>query len=556
MSREHLILIAVCSLTLFAGLGRPPITDSDEAFYAEGAREMVDGGDWLTPHFNYENRFEKPVLYYWLAASTYTLLGVDEGSARLPSALAGLSLALLTFFLGRRWFNYSTGLLAGLIIATCFGCVVMARQALPDLTLTFFVTLATYSTLTAWLDPPNDTFKVDKANRRWHLAMAAVAVACGFLTKGPVALALPCIVVAPILFYEYWAQRSRCHISLIDVTLGLGLFLLLTAPWFLGMTLVHGVEYAERFFLAENFDRFVTARYNAPRPWWYYVPIVIGGLFPWSLYMPLWLPRLWKFATRRDRIIDLTTARLTWWALAPLLFYTLSVGKQPRYILPMLCPLALLLAATICARLLSQSSWRDYLMTSCTILTGGVLVTLGILIFRARVLFSEWSPHWITVVAASVALSGLIVCLTAAKSRWTAAAVAFAAILTTLGAHYVVLASPGPAPVERIASLLTEARQNEELYGRHGVFNRNLVFYTRAQFLELPILRAADDLLRQPNRVLCVLRAEDVKTLRDRGLTLIGLGEVTYVDTGSLNFRTFLSPNQDHRQRVVLVANR
>ena len=359
MSRERLILIAVCSLTLFAGLGRPPITDSDEAFYAEGAREMVDGGDWLTPHFNYENRFEKPVLYYWLAASTYTLLGVDEGSARLPSALAGLGLTLLTFFLGRRWFNYSTGLLAGLIIATCFGCVVMARQALPDLTLTFFVTLATYSTLTAWLDPPNDTFKVDKANRRWHLVIAAVAVACGFLTKGPVALALPCIVVAPILFYEYWAQRSRCHISLIDVTLGLGLFLLLTAPWFLGMTLVHGVEYAERFFLAENFDRFVTARYNAPRPWWYYLPIVIGGLFPWSLYMSLWLPRLWKFATRRDRIIDLTTARLTWWALAPLFFYTLSVGKQPRYILPMLCPLALLLAATICARLLSQNSWRD-----------------------------------------------------------------------------------------------------------------------------------------------------------------------------------------------------
>lgn len=556
MSRERLILIAVCSLTLFAGLGRPPITDSDEAFYAEGAREMVDGGDWLTPHFNYENRFEKPVLYYWLAASTYTLLGVDEGSARLPSALAGLGLTLLTFFLGRRWFNHSTGLLAGLIIATCFGCVVMARQALPDLTLTFFVTLATYSTLTAWLDPPNDTFKVDKANRRWHIVIAAVAVAFGFLTKGPVALALPCIVVAPILFYEYWAQRSRCHISLIDVTLGLGLFLLLTAPWFLGMTLVHGVEYAERFFLAENFDRFVTARYNAPRPWWYYVPIVIGGLFPWSLYMPLWLPRLWKFATRRDRIIDLTTARLTWWALAPLLFYTLSVGKQPRYILPMLCPLALLLAATICARLLSQNSRRDYLMTSCTILTGGVLVSLGILIFRARVLFSEWSPHWITVVAVSVALSGLIVCLTATKSRWTAAAVAFAAILTTLSAHYVVLASPGPAPVERIASLLTEARQNEELYGRHGVFNRNLVFYTRAQFLELPILRAADDLLRQPDRVLCVLRAEDAKTLRDRGLTLISLGEETYVDTGSLNFRTFLSPTPNHRQRVVLVANR
>lgn len=556
MSRQCLILIAVCLLTLFAGLGRPPITDSDEAFYAEGAREMLEGGDWLTPHFNYENRFEKPVLYYWLAASTYNLLGVNEKNARLPSALAGLGLTLLTFFLGRKWFNDSIGLLAGLIIATCFGCVAMARQALPDLTLAFFVTLATYSALTAWLNPPNAALKINTAARRWYVLVAAVAAAGGFLTKGPVALVLPFLVVAPILFYEYWAQRSLRHIKLIDTTLGIGLFFLLTAPWFLGMIFVHGIEYADRFFLTENFDRFATDRYNAPRPWWYYGPIVIGGLFPWSLYMPLWLPRLWTFTTRRYRAIDLPTAILVWWALAPLLFYTLSVGKQPRYILPLLCPLALLLATTICSSFTNKKSSRDYLMTSCTILTGGVMVTIGIMIFRAKILFIEWNPNLITVVAVGVGLSGLIVCLTSAKPRWTPVAVAFAAILTTLGAHYVVLANPGPAPVERMASLLVKARQNEEPYGRHAVFNRNLVFYTRARFLELPVLRAADDLLRQSERVLCVLKEEDAQTLRDRGIALTSLGEVTYLNTGSLTLRTFLSPSPKHHQRVVLVENR
>ena len=75
-----LVLIGLCALTFFVGLGRPPITDSDEAFYAESAREMVESGDWITPHFNYVPRFEKPILYYWLAAGAYLVAGVGEAS--------------------------------------------------------------------------------------------------------------------------------------------------------------------------------------------------------------------------------------------------------------------------------------------------------------------------------------------------------------------------------------------------------------------------------------------------------------------------------------------
>ena len=148
------VLVTVCALTFLAGLGRPAITDSDEGFYAESAREMVESGDWLTPHFNYVDRFEKPILYYWLAAGAYVVLGVGEAAARLPSALAGLGLSLLTFFIGRRVFDTTTGFLAGLVMATSFGHVAMARQALPDLLLALFVTLATWSAIAAWLDPP------------------------------------------------------------------------------------------------------------------------------------------------------------------------------------------------------------------------------------------------------------------------------------------------------------------------------------------------------------------------------------------------------------------
>ena len=96
------LLVLLCVLTFFVGLGRPAITDSDEAFYAQAAREMVEGGDWLTPHYNGQYRFEKPVLYYWLAAVGYLVTGVGELAARLPSALAGLVLVLTTFACARR----------------------------------------------------------------------------------------------------------------------------------------------------------------------------------------------------------------------------------------------------------------------------------------------------------------------------------------------------------------------------------------------------------------------------------------------------------------------
>ena len=100
-----MILVGVCVLTFFAGLGRPALTDSDEAFYAESAREMIERGDWLTPYYNGQPRFEKPVLYYWLVAATYVAAGPSPGAARFPAALAGVGLVLVTFACARRSFN-------------------------------------------------------------------------------------------------------------------------------------------------------------------------------------------------------------------------------------------------------------------------------------------------------------------------------------------------------------------------------------------------------------------------------------------------------------------
>ena len=121
MRRSILLLVLLSSITFLAGLGWPAIGDSDEAFYAEAGREMVELGDWLTPHYNYEYRFQKPILFYWLVAGSFATLGVGEAQARLWAGLAGIGLALATFAIGRRSHDESTGLLAGAIVATAFG---------------------------------------------------------------------------------------------------------------------------------------------------------------------------------------------------------------------------------------------------------------------------------------------------------------------------------------------------------------------------------------------------------------------------------------------------
>ena len=119
------------------GLGRQAITDADEAYYAEAAREMVASGDWLTPHFNFVDRWQKPVLYYWAAAATFVAAGTSEWGARGFSAMSGLALVLLTYRIGRRLLTRDAAWIGAAITATCYGYFAMARLALPDLPLAF-----------------------------------------------------------------------------------------------------------------------------------------------------------------------------------------------------------------------------------------------------------------------------------------------------------------------------------------------------------------------------------------------------------------------------------
>jgi 4-amino-4-deoxy-L-arabinose transferase-like glycosyltransferase len=564
-----LVLLLLGSLTFVAGLGNPAITDSDEAFYAESAREMIARGDWITPYFNDNPRFEKPVLFYWLIAATYSVAGVGEIQARLWSAISGLGLVLVTYAAGRRWYGDTAGLVAGAIIATSFGAFYMARQSLPDLPLAFFMTVATWAAIEAvQLTVPasvnaEGASPTPDARRRW-LLLSAAAVAFGLLAKGPVGVVLPGITAVLLMIWERRRRRAAgwLPVPVTDLLLALVVFALVALPWFLSVTLVHGVDYLVRFFFTENVERFATDRYNEPRSVLFFLPVILGGFMPWTPFLLLWVAPLAR-VVRRVRPIAAAELRIALWALVPFVFYSASMGKQPRYVLPCLTPLAILLAAAISSRIRATasrgSSRRDPLLSTLALATAATIMLVGVLTLRLGPMFRAADPSWGPTGPYLMMAAGAVAAIAAvfAPPRVTVGAVAGAAATTLLAVHASVFSPARPEPVETIAAA-ARAQGTAPSVCSCGAFNRNLVFYLRRFTLVGEFDVDAQRILEQNNHTIVVVDKPMLERIeQSTGRRYVRLAEATYLNLAALRADDLVNPDPARRlQHIVLASNR
>jgi 4-amino-4-deoxy-L-arabinose transferase-like glycosyltransferase len=551
VQRPALTLAILCFFTFFLGLGRQAITDSDEGYYAEASREMVESADWLTPRFNYENRFEKPVLYYWLTAATYLITGPTEGAARFWSAISGVGVVLLTWAIIPGPIRKDAAWLAGAIVASSFGCFALARWALPDLPLTFFITLTIWSSLRA----------LERAMRGqpWPSAwaLAGLGAGLGFLTKGPVALAIPAVVLVPI----WWRFRRSIRLDPRGLALAAVIFAVVGLPWYVAMWREHGAAYLQSFFVGDNVERFTTSRFNDARPVWYYLAVLVGGMLPWSIYLALFMARsAFDFVRRTWTPSDFQWVLLTWAAM-PLLFYTVSVGKQPRYILPVLPPVAVLLAQALTDRIDASRARPDRpqpALRAGTWITALFFVLLAVLFIRLEPLFINTFPllTWtaaVVSVACAIAFAAL-----ALTQRWSLFHLVgpAAAVVLLLAVQFGALAGRRPEAVEQMAALVRANRTANEPVCIYNVFVRNLTFYTHVRLVQAFDAEQAAQLARQSQRVLFVAKAGDVNAIEAAlGRPLQRLGTVDYVNSANLRLGTLVQPDPDDHVSVLLVAN-
>ncbi|WP_223434215.1 MULTISPECIES: lipid IV(A) 4-amino-4-deoxy-L-arabinosyltransferase [unclassified Pseudomonas] len=327
------LLLGLFLLGYLLPMGTHGLWIPDETRYAQISQDMLLSGNWISPHFMSLRYFEKPVAGYWMIALGQALFGDNLFGVRIASAIStGLSV-MLCYLIARRLWNEPRKSFACALLYMSFTVVAgQAGYANLDPQFTFWVNL---SLVALW-------FALDSATRaRRLIAWATLGLACGmgFLTKGFLAWLLPVLIALP---WMLWQKRWRE--LLIYGPLAIAVAIAVSLPWALA---VHAQEpdYWRFFFWHEHIRRFASEDAQHDAPWWFYLPLLVAFSLPWVVLLPSALRQAWQ--TRRQANI----AFLLLWLLMPLLFFSLSNGKLPTYIMPCLLPLALLLGHALADRL-------------------------------------------------------------------------------------------------------------------------------------------------------------------------------------------------------------
>lgn len=326
-------LLLVFALFFLAPLGFHGLWIPDETRYAQAAQEMLHGGNWVAPHFMGLRYFEKPIGGYWLIALGQALLGDNLFGARIASALTSAATAALIFLLARKLWNDTWKTWTAGLLYMSFGLAAgQAGYANIDPQLTLWITLGLVACWYA-LEGVN-------ARERWSgWGLLGVACAMGFMTKGFLAWLLPVIVVAPYaLLHKRWREVLK------GGPLAILLAILLSLPWAIAVSR-READFWQFFFWNEHIRRFAGSNAQHAAPIWFFIPLLFAGALPWALLVVPSLRRSWRERSERR------SAYLALWFAMPFLFFSLSKGKLPTYILPCFVPLALLMANTLVDKL-------------------------------------------------------------------------------------------------------------------------------------------------------------------------------------------------------------
>jgi 4-amino-4-deoxy-L-arabinose transferase-like glycosyltransferase len=363
------LLLAAAIMPYWIVIDDSTLWDANEAFYAETPRVMIETGDYVSPSFNAQPRFNKPPLTYWIIAASYQVFGVSEWSERLPIVLAAMGLIAAAFVIGRVVWETQAGLWAAIVMATLPRFLMHSRRTSIDVFLSLFMGLTLMFFVLGETRP---------ARRRLWLWLMYACVGLGFMTKGPVAVVLP----GAAFFIYLLVERRLRDISKMMIPAGIAIFLAVVVPWYLLVYQKHGWDYIVSFILNENISRYTDEGWG-PRRHFFYLQTLIGDLFPWSILLIAALVFVIfrkKFGERIFGETGFPYARLmAIWTVIIVLFYSLSRNQQDQYMMPTYLAAAVLVGAVIWAFIKNDAPmvrWLFVASGSLVVAVGGALVYL------------------------------------------------------------------------------------------------------------------------------------------------------------------------------------
>lgn len=464
-----LALIALCGVTFFFGLGRAGLLGPDEPRYAEVAREMFASGDYISPRLCGCLWFEKPALFYWMAAASYHLLGVCEYAARLPSALAATMTVLALFWVLRRTGLARVAVASSLTLATTAIVIAFARAATQDMVLTAAVAIALLAGY-MWT-----TASGGRSRIVWWAVLSA-ATGVGVLAKGLVAVAL----VVPVFAIHLAIVGKLKSIGWRECIAGLAIFLAVVSIWYGPVTARHGWEFLDEFFYKHHVRRYLTNRYHHPAPVYFFPFVALAGAAPWTFFL---VPAISRLRAVRPRVgVQDSMLALAWvWVAWPLIFFSFSVTKLPGYILPVFPALAMILGVEV------ERFWsgeREWKLKAAAWLTALMLAAMTIaFIVYANDQLDGTSGWRMGLICLPAALAAAAILLLAAK-RPRAFVLGTAAVVTSLVVSAVVLLVPVVTESETLKSFSLETAAQLRPGERIGFFIKSEyapVFYSEGR---------------------------------------------------------------------------
>ncbi len=406
-------LFSAAALFLFFFLSAQiPLWSSDEGRFAEIARAMTVSNNWIVPYFNGLPYLEKPIFAVWTTAISFKLFGINTLTARIPGILSGLAGLAAIFLFTRRLFDVHTAVCATLCLMTTAGYVLVARFAVIDMQMVFFLSISLLAIMTAIFE---------KKSRYYLLAAAMMGIT--LLLKGLLGLALPFLI---FLTYALFSRRMD-EFKKVPWLAGILILLAVSAPWIWAITRLEP-EFLDVFFFQHQFKRFSSGSFGRSRPFFFFTYVFLVAAFPWCLFLPAAIKQAWKSSgTQKQKIIFLFC-----WLAVIFVFFSIPRSKLPYYIIPACVPMAVLAGIFISnwlrGTLPLSEGWAQW---SWKILSSVFLI--GVIGVNVAMLFSDRVPEmaiirpWIPFTTIFLALGGALSLYFNHKKMRQAAFVSFAA---------------------------------------------------------------------------------------------------------------------------------
>jgi 4-amino-4-deoxy-L-arabinose transferase-like glycosyltransferase len=510
------VLTAILALAVtpyFLCLGASSLWDSNEAFYAETPREMIESGDYINPTFNYRARLNKPPLSYWLVAPSYKLFGVSEAAERLPIVLGALIMVAVAYALGRTAFSVDAGLLAAIALAAAPRFLMFSRRIMIDVYVAVFMSIALLLFVLAERTPER---------RRIYLILMYVAIGLGVITKGPVAFVLPgAVLIAYLLVLRKFGRLQEMMIPI-----GCVIAAVIVLPWYVAIYFQNGWAHIATFILQDNLSRYTQPVWGPQRGFFFFVPALIGDFFPWSLFMiPLvWLGavRLWAFFRNRSTSpVSSTSMIMALWILVIIGFFSISRSKEDLYILPVY-PASAALVGGLVARFLDRDrAGFSGLMRATTLVLALSLVVAGSVILF---LFGKQTAGAYEIAGAKlvgpIAIVGGLIAAIAVRARRPQLAV-LATVVSVALCNWLFVLQTLPdferfKPVRPLCEVIAAQASPDALVGYYRSAYPSMTFYLRRPIFEYYHEDEIESALSSGKEIYCLMTETEYDALKPR----------------------------------------